>query len=105
MSPARACNRWIAFGDVRRARGAAAGLPGRDRLRGRVGVLLDTIVVRSLLVPACGYDIGQGVWRPSRLAAARSPTAIQCKSWCAYLSRRGSMTSSMAFPSRLRSTR
>ena len=31
------------------------------------GVLLDTIVVRSLLVPALGYDIGPAIWWPSRL--------------------------------------
>lgn len=33
------------------------------------GVLLDTIVVRSLLVPAATIDIGRRVWWPSRLAA------------------------------------
>ncbi len=32
------------------------------------GVLLDTFVVRSLLVPALSYDIGRTVWWPSRLA-------------------------------------
>lgn len=32
------------------------------------GVLLDTFVVRSLLVPALAYDIGRAVWWPSRLA-------------------------------------
>jgi RND superfamily putative drug exporter len=31
------------------------------------GVLLDTIVVRSLLVPALVHDIGGAVWWPSRL--------------------------------------
>ena len=34
------------------------------------GVLLDTIVVRSILVPALGYDIGKRIWWPSKLAAA-----------------------------------
>ena len=29
------------------------------------GVLLDTIVVRSLLVPALSYDIGRAIWWPS----------------------------------------
>jgi RND superfamily putative drug exporter len=32
------------------------------------GVLLDTIVVRSLLVPALSYDIGRKIWWPSRLS-------------------------------------
>lgn len=32
------------------------------------GVLLDTFLVRSLLVPAVSYDIGQAIWWPSRLA-------------------------------------
>jgi RND superfamily putative drug exporter len=31
------------------------------------GVLLDTLVVRSLLVPAVGYDLGAPVWWPSAL--------------------------------------
>jgi RND superfamily putative drug exporter len=39
------------------------------------GVLLDTIVVRSLLVPALAYDIGSKIWWPSWLASSsgRSP--------------------------------
>jgi putative drug exporter of the RND superfamily len=32
------------------------------------GVLLDTFVVRSVLVPALVLDVGQKVWWPSRLA-------------------------------------
>lgn len=32
------------------------------------GVLLDTFVVRSLLVPALTYDIGRAIWWPSRLS-------------------------------------
>jgi putative drug exporter of the RND superfamily len=32
------------------------------------GVLLDTIVVRSLLVPALSYDIGRRIWWPSALS-------------------------------------
>ncbi|MBP3976037.1 MMPL family transporter [Microbacterium sp. BLY] len=31
------------------------------------GVLLDTFVVRSLLVPALSYDIGKAIWWPSKL--------------------------------------
>ena len=33
-----------------------------------VGVLLDTFVVRSLLVPALTYDIGRAIWWPSSLS-------------------------------------
>jgi RND superfamily putative drug exporter len=32
------------------------------------GVLLDTLIVRSLLVPALSYDLGSKIWLPSRLA-------------------------------------
>ncbi|MBP2411985.1 RND superfamily putative drug exporter [Arthrobacter stackebrandtii] len=32
------------------------------------GVLLDTFVVRSLLVPALAYDLGRTIWWPSRLS-------------------------------------
>ena len=32
------------------------------------GVLIDTIIVRSLLVPALSYDIGRFIWWPSNLA-------------------------------------
>ncbi|AFT99554.1 integral membrane protein mmpl6 [Nocardia brasiliensis ATCC 700358] len=35
------------------------------------GVLLDTVIVRSLLVPALSYDIGRRIWLPSGLAAVR----------------------------------
>ncbi len=31
------------------------------------GVLLDTVIVRSLLVPALSYDIGRAIWWPSAL--------------------------------------
>jgi RND superfamily putative drug exporter len=34
------------------------------------GVLLDTIIVRSLLLPALSYDLGRRIWFPSRLAKA-----------------------------------
>ncbi|TQM27431.1 MMPL family transporter [Microbacterium kyungheense] len=42
------------------------------------GVLLDTFVVRSLLVPALSYDIGRAIWWPSKLwrrDAASAPAA------------------------------
>ncbi|HEU5159041.1 MAG TPA: MMPL family transporter [Streptosporangiaceae bacterium] len=35
------------------------------------GVLLDTVVVRSLLLPALSFDIGRRIWTPGRLAAER----------------------------------
>jgi len=35
------------------------------------GVLLDTILVRSILVPALSYDIGRAIWWPSKLARAQ----------------------------------
>lgn len=40
------------------------------------GVLLDTILVRSLLVPALVYDIGPKSWWPSKLAKVESPRAV-----------------------------
>ncbi|WP_430334635.1 MMPL family transporter [Rhodococcus sp. ACT016] len=35
------------------------------------GVLLDTIIVRSVLVPALSHDIGKPIWWPSKLARAK----------------------------------
>jgi putative drug exporter of the RND superfamily len=37
------------------------------------GVLLDTLVVRSVLVPALTFDIGDRMWWPSRLSKRRPP--------------------------------
>jgi RND superfamily putative drug exporter len=37
------------------------------------GVLLDTVLVRSILVPSLGHEIGKKIWWPSRLAAADAP--------------------------------
>jgi RND superfamily putative drug exporter len=34
------------------------------------GVLLDTIIVRSILVPSLSHEIGKKIWWPSKLAAA-----------------------------------
>ncbi|MHC6228769.1 MMPL family transporter [Arthrobacter sp. MMS24-T111] len=36
------------------------------------GVLLDTVLVRSLLVPALAYDIGPKIWWPGKLARAEA---------------------------------
>ena len=40
------------------------------------GVLLDTIVVRSILVPALSHEIGKKIWWPSKLAAASAKRLI-----------------------------
>ncbi|MPY10186.1 MMPL family transporter [Arthrobacter bussei] len=37
------------------------------------GVLLDTVLVRSLLIPALAYDIGPAIWWPSKLGKIPSP--------------------------------
>ncbi|MEV5571729.1 MMPL family transporter [Spirillospora sp. NPDC052269] len=39
------------------------------------GVLLDTVIVRSLLLPALAYDLGSRIWLPGRLA--RHPASAQ----------------------------
>ena len=31
------------------------------------GVLMDTLIVRTILVPALSYDIGSRIWWPSKL--------------------------------------
>jgi len=38
-----------------------------------VGVLIDALIVRSLLVPALVIDVGPRVWWPSRLARRDEP--------------------------------
>ncbi len=38
-----------------------------------IGVLLDTFIVRSTLVPALSYSIGKKIWWPSRLSRASAP--------------------------------
>ncbi|SNS63106.1 putative drug exporter of the RND superfamily [Micrococcales bacterium KH10] len=40
------------------------------------GVLLDTFVVRTALVPALVYDIGARVWWPSKLAKTSGPSVV-----------------------------
>jgi RND superfamily putative drug exporter len=39
------------------------------------GVLLDTFVVRSLLVPALAYDLGRRIWWPSKLGRRHADAA------------------------------
>ncbi|NUU31555.1 MMPL family transporter [Arthrobacter sp. C9C5] len=41
------------------------------------GVLLDTVLVRSLLVPALAYDIGPRIWWPSKLGRPSSDAAAR----------------------------
>ena len=41
------------------------------------GVLIDTFVVRSFLVPALVYDIGPAVWWPSKLSRDRNDTQLR----------------------------
>jgi RND superfamily putative drug exporter len=43
------------------------------------GVLLDTIIVRSLLVPALAYDIGAKIWWPSKLGKTEGPLVEEAK--------------------------
>ncbi len=40
-----------------------------------VGVLLDTFIVRSILVPALTFDLGPRIWWPSTLARSATPPA------------------------------
>ncbi len=41
------------------------------------GVILDTIVVRSILVTALNLDLGRHIWWPSRLSAKRDEPVIE----------------------------
>ena len=43
------------------------------------GVLLDTLVVRSLLVPAVSYDLGDRIWWPIGLRRAGAHEAARLK--------------------------
>jgi RND superfamily putative drug exporter len=39
------------------------------------GVLLDTVLVRSLLVPALAYDLGRRIWWPGKLGRPEAQEA------------------------------
>ncbi|WP_346959395.1 efflux RND transporter permease subunit [uncultured Arthrobacter sp.] len=41
------------------------------------GVLLDTVLVRSLLVPALAYDIGPRIWWPSKLSRPAADAGVR----------------------------
>ncbi|NYD77541.1 MMPL family transporter [Arthrobacter cupressi] len=41
------------------------------------GVLLDTVLVRSLLVPALAYDLGARIWWPGKLSKKRARHAVR----------------------------
>jgi RND superfamily putative drug exporter len=41
-----------------------------------VGVLIDTLIVRSILVPAVTFELGERTWWPSRLARRQASTPV-----------------------------
>ena len=41
------------------------------------GVLIDTFIVRSLLVPALVFDIGPKIWWPSKLSKRDEPVLVE----------------------------
>jgi putative drug exporter of the RND superfamily len=42
-----------------------------------IGVLLDTFVVRALLIPAIAYRLGERTWWPSRTASTSNPPRVK----------------------------
>ena len=41
------------------------------------GVLLDTLLVRSMLVPAITFDLGKRIWWPSRLSREDVSSSVE----------------------------
>ncbi len=42
-----------------------------------LGVLLDTLIVRSVLVTAINLDVGSKIWWPSKLDRGDEPTPVE----------------------------
>jgi putative drug exporter of the RND superfamily len=42
-----------------------------------LGVLLDTMIVRSVLVTAINLDVGSKIWWPSKLDRGGEPTPVE----------------------------
>ena len=61
------------------------------------GILLDTIVVRSVLVTALNLDLGDAIWWPSRLAKPRSPGPTRDLRKHTLSGRKPSLSSSFRF--------
>ena len=62
-------------GDLRRPRRTSAGVADEIGFLVAFGVLLDTFVVRTLLVPALAYDIGPAIWWPGALSRTADQAA------------------------------
>ena len=76
-----------AYGTIDRVRSAVHAVPGSNAVLATIpstelteigfavafGILLDTIVVRSVLVTALNLDVGRWMWWPSKLAQKPDP--------------------------------
>jgi RND superfamily putative drug exporter len=43
------------------------------------GVLLDTLIVRSVLAPALTFELGDRIWWPSSLARRNAPASVAAR--------------------------